>query len=83
MAGPAAAATPDELMTQNKCSKCHTATTTKKGPSFTDIAAKYKGKADAVPQLVNVLKTGGPEDHEKLKASDAEITAVVNAILAK
>ena len=79
----AGAATPDELMTKGKCTKCHTATTTKKGPSFADVAAKYKGKPDAVPHLVEMLKTGGKDDHETIKASDDEIKAVVNTILAK
>ena len=83
LAGNAAAATPDEIMSKEKCSKCHTATTTKKGPSFSDVAAKYKGKADAVPHLVEVLKTGGKDDHATVKASDEELKAVVNAILAK
>lgn len=80
---PAWAASPDELMTKAKCNKCHTDKTTKKGPSFADIAAKYKGKPDPTPQMVELLKTGGKDDHDKLAASDAEIKAVVGAILAK
>ena len=83
VAGPALAATPDEIMSKEKCSKCHTATTTKKGPSFADVAAKYKGKPDAVAQLVEVLKTGGKDDHPTVKASDDELKAVVTTVLAK
>ncbi len=82
-AGSAGAATPDEIMAKEKCSKCHTATTTKKGPSFTDVAAKHKGKPEAVAQLVDTLKTGGKDDHPTVKASDDELKALVNAVLAK
>lgn len=75
-AGPA-----EDLMAKAKCSKCHTATTTKKGPSFADVAAKYRGKPDPTAQLVDMLKTGGKDDHEKLAASDADIKAVVSTVL--
>ncbi len=76
-AGPA-----EDLMTKSKCSKCHTATTTKKGPSFASVAEKYKGKPDPTAMMVEMLKTGGKDDHEILKASDAEIKAVIAVVLA-
>lgn len=76
-AGPA-----ETLIEANKCNKCHTATTTKKGPSWADIAAKYKGKADAEAKLVAMLKTGGADDHNKVTASDADLRAIVAIVLA-
>ena len=80
-AAPAWSASAEEIIAKEKCSKCHTATTTKKAPSFADVAAKYKGKPDAVPKLVEMLKTGGPDDHNKVVASDADLKAVVEHVL--
>jgi cytochrome c551/c552 len=39
-------------MAKEKCSSCHTATTTKKAPSFASVAQKYKGDAGAEAKLV-------------------------------
>ena len=47
VAGPA-----EDIIAKEKCSKCHTATTTKKGPSWASVAEKYKGKADAEAKIV-------------------------------
>lgn len=83
LAGPALAGPAEDLMAKSKCNKCHTATTTKKGPSFADVAAKYKGKPDPSAALVDMLKTGGKDDHEVVKgASDADLKAVVALVLA-
>jgi len=81
-AGSALAASADELITANKCSKCHTATTTKKAPSWASVAQKYKGDAGAEAKLVNMLKTGGPDDHTKVAASDDELKAIVAVVMA-
>jgi cytochrome c551/c552 len=75
-AGPA-----DDLIAKEKCSKCHTATTTKKGPSWADIAQKNKGKADAEARIVDMLKTGGKDDHNKVAASDADLKAIAQIVL--
>lgn len=75
-AGPA-----EDYIAANKCNKCHTEKTTKKGPSWASLAEKYKGKADAEAKLVNVLKTGGDDDHKKLTASDADLKAIVAIVL--
>ena len=79
--GPAVAGPAEDIIAKDKCSKCHTATTTKKAPSWASIAEKYKGKADAEAKLVNVLKTGGPDDHNKVAASDADLKAIVAIVL--
>ena len=81
-AGNALADSADDIMAKNKCSSCHTATTTKKGPSWADVAKKYQGNAGAEAKLVEMLKTGGPDDHKKIAASDADIKAVVQKVLA-
>jgi cytochrome c len=82
LAGAAYADSADDIMSKNKCSSCHTATTTKKAPSFADVAKKYQGNAGAEAKLVEMLKTGGAEDHKKIAASDADLKAVVQKVLA-
>ena len=76
-AGPA-----EDIMAKEKCGSCHTATTTKKAPSFASVAQKYKGDAGAEAKIVGILKTGGTDDHKKLAASDADLKAVVAVVLA-
>jgi cytochrome c len=79
--GNAAAGPGEDLIASNKCSKCHTATTTKKGPSFASLAEKYKGDAGAQAKLVEVLKTGGKDGHDVVKAGDADLKAIVAVVL--
>lgn len=81
LSGPVLAGAAEDIMAKEKCSKCHTSKTTKKGPSFASIAEKNSGKSDAVARLMNVLKTGGPEDHDKIAASDADLKAIVEIVL--
>lgn len=81
LSGPVLANSAEDIMKKEKCSKCHTSKTTKKGPSFASIAEKNSGKPDAVERLMNVLKTGGPEDHDKIAASDADLKAIVEIVL--
>lgn len=85
--GSAYAQNAEDVISKEKCSRCHTATTTKKGPSFADVAKKYKGNAGAADKLFAGLKNGGKmgeeDDHKKVAASDAEIKAVVTYILSR
>lgn len=71
----------EDIIAKEKCSKCHTATTTKKAPSWASVAEKYKGKPDPTPALVEMLKTGGKDDHLVVKASDADLKAIVAIVL--
>jgi len=75
----------EDLAAAQKCNKCHTATTTKKGPSYAAVAEKYKGKADAGEKLFTYLKTGGKQsdgdDHKKVEAPDGDIRALVGVVL--
>ncbi|MEO8281398.1 MAG: c-type cytochrome [Ideonella sp.] len=84
-AGSAVAGTPEDIIAAQKCSKCHTATTTKKGPSWASLAQKYKGDPAAEARLVAMLKTGGKtsdgDDHKKIEASDADLKAIVAIVL--
>ena len=51
----------EDLAKSSGCMTCHATDTKKMGPSFKDIAAKYKGKADADATIVANLKAGqGP-----------------------
>src|SRR5450631_1273805 len=81
MNGSASAGVGEDLIMSGKCSKCHTAATTKKAPSFASLAEKYKGDAAAPAKLAEMLKTGGKDDHAKVAASDADLKAVVATVL--
>lgn len=82
LSGPAFAAPADDIMAKEKCGSCHTSQTTKKGPSFASVAEKYKGNAAAEGKIVEMLKTGGADDHKKVAASDADLKAVAAKVLA-
>ncbi len=83
-AGPA-----EDIVAAEKCNKCHTATTTKKGPSWGAVAEKHKGKPEMHAKLVEMLKTGVPlsgktgedDQHKKLAASDADLKGIVTLVL--
>ena len=48
-----------EIATKNACMGCHAVDKKVVGPSYKDIAAKYKGQADAVDKLAKKVKAGG------------------------
>lgn len=81
LSGIAFAAAADDIIAKEKCGNCHTATTTKKGPSWASVAQKYKGDAAAESKIVELLKTGGAEDHKKVAASDADLKAIAAKVL--
>ena len=57
----AAQASPETEAAMNKagCMACHTKDKKLVGPSFKDIAAKYKGQADAPAKLAEKVRKGG------------------------
>ena len=61
------------------CETCHAADTKKMGPSFKDIAAKFKGKPDAQKELAARLAAG--KGHPAVKASPADIDAALKQVL--
>lgn len=85
--GPAQA-NPEEAMTKAGCLACHAKDKKLVGPSFQQIAAKYKGQ-DVKATLVQKVRTGGkgsfgpvpmaPNPPEKI--SDADLGEAVGWIL--
>jgi cytochrome c len=81
----------EALARKSRCFKCHTIDKKKDGPAYKDIAAKYKGKADAEQKITTHITTspkvkidGEEEDHEQIKTKDAgEIKNVVQWILSR
>lgn len=63
------------------CMACHAVDTKKMGPSFQDVAKKYKGNAAAEAELVTKLKSG--KGHPAVKASDDDLKAIVKWTLAQ
>ena len=88
VAGPTMA-NPEAAMTKAGCTACHAKDKKLVGPSFKDIAAKYKGQADAVASLSGKVRAGGkgvwgpipmsPNPPDKI--ADADLKAAVEWIL--
>lgn len=70
-----------ELSKSAGCAKCHDMDKTKKGaPGYKEMAAQYKGKADAEATILK--KINDPNgDHPDMKAKPEEIQTVVKWIL--
>ncbi len=47
------------LMKKNNCTACHSIDKKVVGPAFKDVAAKYRGQADAEAKLVAKVTKGG------------------------
>jgi cytochrome c len=84
LAGVAYADEGAELAKSKGCLGCHATAEKKVGPSFKDIAAKYKGKKDAQATLISALKEG-PKDGKghplKVAATDIELKTLVQYVL--
>lgn len=84
----AAQASP-QIATQSGCATCHAADKKMIGPSWKDIATKYKGQANAVAVLSDKVRKGSTGVWGKLpmapndatKISDADLKAVVTWVL--
>lgn len=71
------------------CMACHAKDKKLVGPSFKDIAAKYKGQGDAVAKLSDKVRKGGSgvwgpipmSPNPESKISDADLKSVVEWIL--
>lgn len=66
-----------DVLKAKNCLTCHDAEKKKMGPTFKDIAAKKAGKSD---ELVATLKAA--KGHPKVNATDAELKAAVDHMLA-
>ncbi|WP_233833069.1 c-type cytochrome [Paraburkholderia sp. ZP32-5] len=77
-----------QVANANACMGCHAVDRKLVGPSFQQIAAKYKGDRDASAKLARKVKDGGSgvwgmipmPAHQSM--SDADIHAVVDWVLA-
>ncbi len=84
------AAAAEALARQNNCLKCHGIDKQKDGPSFKEVAAKYKGKAEAEQRLITHITSGEKakfpdgheEEHKIIKANPADTKNLVQWILA-
>lgn len=70
-----------EVLKAKGCLNCHDVDKKKVGPSFKDIAAKHKGDKAKAPELVAKIKEG--KGHPKSAASEAELKAAVEQMLAQ
>lgn len=84
----AQAATPDEILTKAGCLACHAKDKKVVGPSYKDVAAKYKGQ-DVSAKLMEKVRKGGSGVYGPIpmppnpvaKISDADLKTVVDYIL--
>ncbi len=84
-----ALADPEADMTKAGCNACHSKDKKIVGPSYKEIAAKNKGKADAVAALTAKARAGGKGVYGPIpmppnpvaKIGDAELKAAVEWIL--
>ena len=81
LAGASGIANAQEALAKSSgCLNCHDATAKKMGPSFKEIAAKYKGKADAAATIETKLASG--KGHPAVKTSADDNKSLVKWILA-
>lgn len=58
-AAPVAAQNVQDLLKKHACLSCHAVDKKLVGPSYKDVAAKYRGQADAEAKLAAKVKKGG------------------------
>jgi cytochrome c len=81
----AQAVTPDEILTKGGCLACHTKDKKVVGPSYKDVAVKYKGQ-DASVRLIEKVRKGGVGVYGPIpmpanaieKISDADLKTAVD-----
>jgi cytochrome c len=74
--------TPQALLREYKCYICHADTDTKAGPAYVDVAARYRGKREAVAAIAAIIRNGrhggGPwhmPPHPEVSDTDARAMA--------
>ena len=78
-----------KIATESGCVACHALDRKLVGPSYQDIAAKYKGRTDAVAYLSKRVREGGPGNwgpipmtpNDAGRLNDAKLKVVINWIL--
>ena len=81
LAAAGAANAQEALAKSDGCLNCHDVSAKKVGPSFKDVAAKYKGKADAEAMLVTKLTEG--KGHPATKAKPEDVKSLVKWVLSQ
>jgi cytochrome c len=91
LAGQASAAdakAAEALAQKNGCLACHAVANKVVGPSYKDVAAKYKGQKDAEAKLIAKVKAGGsgvwgpiPMPPNSPHVKDEDIKTIVQWIL--
>ncbi len=87
VAAPAVAS--EEIIKKARCVACHAVDQKRIGPAYKEVAAKYKGQADAVAVLSAKVRAGGsgvwgqipmtPNGPDKI--SDADLKTAIEGIL--
>jgi len=78
--GAAGAANAQEALAKSSgCLNCHDVSAKKIGPAFKEVAAKYKGKADA--QATLVAKLSEAKGHPAVKAKGDDLNSIVKWVL--
>lgn len=49
----------ETLLKKNNCMACHAVETKLVGPSYKDVAKKYRGQGDAADKLAKKIRAGG------------------------
>ncbi len=83
-----AADSAETLIKSNGCTACHSTDTKLVGPSYKDVAAKYKGDKEAETKMIAKVKAGGSgvwgpvpmPPHPTI--SDADLKTMVDWVLA-
>jgi cytochrome c len=78
-----------ELAKSKNCMGCHAVDAKRVGPSYQDVAAKYKGRKDAASMLMEKIRKGGsgvwgqiPMPPANPPLSDSELKTLLAWILA-
>lgn len=71
----------EDLAKKDGCLNCHDVATKKVGPAFKEVAAKFKGKADAEAMLFAKIKEG--KGHPATKASDNDLKGIIKWVLSQ
>lgn len=67
----------EDLAQKSGCLMCHAVDAKKMGPSFKEVAAKFKGKSEAEA----LHKWKEVKSHSVVKASTADVSAVLKWVL--
>ena len=86
---PGVASASAALAEKAGCGACHKADVKLVGPSYKDVAAKYKTRADAVAYLSTRVRQGGPGNwgvvpmmaNDVSRISDADLKSLIDWIL--